>query len=539
MFSRIAFAASALLAISLGAPSLAAADEAGCRALDQRALPANVSVLPTRGGSIRAEYLVAAANAPAFCKVSGQLAPVDAAAPMINFQLNLPDTWNSKAIQYGGGGLNGMLVDAVGGLRDAPPGPTPLAQGYATFGTDAGHQNSRDKDLQSFAMNEEALLNHANQSYKKTHDAARGLIAAYYGRNPSRMYFIGGSEGGREALLAAQRYPADYDGIASTVPVLSWTGVNIAGYRQWQAMRDGGWMSAAKVALLHKATVETCDLRDGLADGVLTNYRGCDARTAVRALRCPDGSDAGDACLSEKQIALVETVRSPTPYGYAISNGETEMTAYPTGAEAQPGNYVPTVIPPQRPAPDDTARNVYAVGDVSYFMAQDPNFRAPLDPRQFEQRIKWVSQQMDMNDPDLSAYKARGGKLLMKSNGHDYLVPPESVWRYYDRVVERMGRPAAEEFIRLYVAPWTGHGGQGRYPDGSAVPDKIDLLSLLDAWVEKGTAPADVLTLTAYENGQAARSWPFCRYPYYPHYRGAGDQKLPASYTCAPLSGAR
>jgi feruloyl esterase len=160
---------------------------------------------------------------PAYCKVLGFIAPIDSTAPPINFQVNLPITWNGKAIQYGGGGLNGVLVTGLAFLRDAPPNvPMPLAQGYVTLGTDSGHQNTAMPEVHAFGLNAEAVLNHGYASYKKVHDIAAEIARTAYSQEVSRFYFFGGSEGGRQALMMAQRFPRDYDGIVSVVPAIDW-----------------------------------------------------------------------------------------------------------------------------------------------------------------------------------------------------------------------------------------------------------------------------------------------------------------------------
>jgi len=159
---------------------------------------------------------------PSFCKVLGRIAPIDASAPPIMFQVNLPLAWNGRSVQYGGGGFNGVLIT---GLSLVPAArfdlPTPLAQGYVTYGTDSGHQNVAGQPPQAFALNDEALTNFAHASYKKVRDVAVALMQRAYGQAPQKLYFMGSSEGGREALTMAQRYPQDFDGIFSRVPVIN------------------------------------------------------------------------------------------------------------------------------------------------------------------------------------------------------------------------------------------------------------------------------------------------------------------------------
>jgi Tannase and feruloyl esterase len=534
-----AAASTALLASSCAAPSKpapAAAANAGeldakarCAALAGSPIAKSTISLPTSGGRLDTTEWTTGE----YCKVIGSIAPIDPAAPQIRFQVNLPKSWNGKGLQCGGGGLNGNLVSCENPLRDAPPVETPLARGYATFGTDGGHQNSPDKDLQSFALNDEALINHAYGAYKKTYDASKALIRSFYGRAPARMYFFGGSEGGREGLIGAQRNPEDYDGIVSTVPLIGWIGVNLAGYQQYELARADGWMNAAKVKLVHDTTLAACDRNDGLADGMIAKYIGCNSGAQIKALRCSGGRDTGDACLSDAQIALVELVRAPTPYGFAVNNGETDYPGYAIGGEALPGAMIPTIVAPTKPSPTDLGRNVYAAGDMRYFILKDPTYIGPIDYKKYEKRIREVSALMDMNDPNLARFKARGGKLIMKSNSADYLVSPGALWRYYERVVSTMGQASADQFVRLYVAPWTGHGGSGIAGDGAPTPDRVDLLAALEAWVERGEAPADQMSLTSYNQAKApVASWPMCRYPNYPHYSGSGDAKQAASYTC-------
>jgi Tannase and feruloyl esterase len=521
----------------MGLSGAARADNDHCADLLRQSLRQDLIGLPTGGAVITSSEAVAQdARSPAFCKVLGEIRPVDKTAPVINFEVNLPASWNHSLIQYGGGGLNGRLETALGPLRDEPPTiPTPLMRGYATFGTDAGHQNDREHDLQAFALNDEALINHAYAAYKKTHDVALALVKSYFGMPPAKVYFIGGSEGGREGMIAAQRFPADYDGIISTVPVLSWTGTNLAEYQEWQAMMHGGWMNASKVSLVQRAVLAACDKLDGIEDGVVARYEGCNAESNLRALRCKSGKDEGDSCLSERQWELVRLVGSPHAYGFVLAHGERDYPAFPRGGEANPGGFIPTFLPSMQPTAEDLGRMNYAAGDLRYFVVRDPTFSAPLDERRYEKRLKEVSSLMDLNDPDLSQFESRGGKLIIKENAADFLVAPESVYRYYKNVQSKMGKARAERFIRLYVAPWTQHGGQGVMKNGASVPDKVDLLSVLESWVEQGKAPPQQLVLTSYDHeGHPTRSWPLCPYGAYPHYVG-GDPKAAESYVCRNL----
>jgi hypothetical protein len=169
---------------------------------------------------------------PAFCKVLGQIAPTDPNAPPIKFAVNLPVEWNGRSLQYGGGGFNGVLITGLR-LPAAYPFdlPSPLARGFVTYGTDSGHESKPGEPPQLCALNDEAFENFAYRSYKKVRDAAVALMVRTYGKPPQKIYFMGSSEGGREGLTMAQRYPDDFDGIFARVPVINWVGLQHAGMR--------------------------------------------------------------------------------------------------------------------------------------------------------------------------------------------------------------------------------------------------------------------------------------------------------------------
>ena len=179
---------------------------------------------------------------PSFCKVLGHIKPIDPKAPNINFQINLPLEWNGRALQYGGGGFNGVLITGLG-LPPAHPfdRPSPLAQGFVTYGTDSGHQAKPDEEPPAFASDDEAFANFAHLSYKKVRDTAVELMQRAYGKRPDKLYFMGSSEGGREGLTMAQRYPADFDGIFSRVPVINWVGLQHAGWKSNGHLGLGLW----------------------------------------------------------------------------------------------------------------------------------------------------------------------------------------------------------------------------------------------------------------------------------------------------------
>ena len=510
--------------------------------------------LPSGGATIDSATLVAASAlsvaergptpaatitpaAPQYCKVLGRIAPVDPKAPAIQFQVNLPTQWNGRSVQYGGGGFNGVLISGLGLLPAAPyEKPSPLAQGFVTVGTDSGHQNQPNQPPQVFALNDEALVNFAHASYKKVRDVSVELMKRAYGRAPDKLYFVGSSEGGREGLTMAQRYPNDFDGIFSRVPVIHWTGLQHAGLRDGFATMGEAWIRPPQVKLVHDAVLAACDAADGVADGIVSDPAGCRSRFDVTRLRCSGAPS--DACLNEAQVRAVQALNSPLQLDVELANGlreypgrgpsgENLISFGPTGGWA--AWWLGAAAPALPPQPNNSIAWFYGAGAIQYFYARDPS----ADLRSYRAsghaaRVREVSALMDSTNPDLSAFAARGGKLVMMENMADYAQSPYAGIGYYESVVGKMGRSAVEGFMRLYTAPGVDHVGTG-------APANVDMLSALVEWVERGKAPEG---LTLVEQGAkppfaVSRARPLCQWPLVPRYKG-GDAASATSFACEP-----
>jgi feruloyl esterase len=475
--------------------------------------------------------------APQYCKVLGRIAPVDPKAPPIQFQVNLPTQWNGRSVQYGGGGFNGVLISGLGLLPAAPyQQPSPLAQGFATVGTDSGHQNQPNQPPQVFALNDEALLNFAHASYKKVRDVSVELMKRAYGRAPDKLYFVGSSEGGREGLTMAQRYPSDFDGIFSRVPVIHWTGLQHAGLRDGFATMGDAWIRPPQVKLVHDAVLAACDAADGVADGIVSDPAGCQRLFDVTRLRCSGA--ASDQCLSDSQVSAVQTLNSPLRLDVELANGLREYPSRgPSGENL--ASFGPTggwtawwlgaAAPALPPQPNNGIAWFYGAGAIQYFYARDPT----ADLRKYRisdhaSRVREVSALMDSTNPDLSAFAARGGKLVMMENMADYAQSPYAGIGYYQSVVGKLGLASVDGFMRLYTVPGVDHVGTG-------APANVDMLSALVDWVERGKAP-EGLTLveqSAKAPFAVSRARPLCRWPLLPRYKG-GDAASAASFACEP-----
>jgi feruloyl esterase len=262
-----------------------------------------------------------------------------------------------------------------------------------------------------------------------------------------------------------------------------------------------------------------------------------------KVLRCVNGADTGDDCLSDAQIAAVETLHRPTQLPFALANGLTSYPGWNYGSEDQAGGmvqYVTGLRPARFPDPTPEGQGVHwshGNGAARYFIARDAKFDPfTFSPANFSDRIRQLSEMLDATDPDLSAFLARNGRLILKANGADFALSPFQVINYYKSVVAKMGQSRADQFIRFYVTPGVNHQGNGVTSSGDAVPAKVDLLGALDSWVDSGEAPK---TLVQVSQETAApfnviSSRPMCRYPLYPRYNGNSDPKQTSSFTCTP-----
>ena len=474
---------------------------------------------------------------PQFCKVLGHIAPIDATAPAINFEINLPVDWNGRSLQYGGGGFNGVLITGLG-LPAAFPFDTasPLAQGYVTYGTDSGHASKPGEDVQTFAANDEAFVNFAHAAYKKVRDVAVATMKLAYGKGPDKLYYMGSSEGGREAITMAQRYPRDFDGIFARVPVINWTGLIHASWRAGMVSRGEGYLTPTHVKLVHEAVLAACDDGDGAKDGLVSNPVACKRRFDEATLLCKAGQ-AADTCLSLAQVKAVQTLHSPFRFKRALANGLDDYPGWGVSGEATTAYgptggwnawWVGTTAPKNPPEPTNGISWVYGSGAMRHVFARNPGLDpVTYKPEDHMKRIEQVSALMDSTNPDLSAFAAHGGKLIILEHMADYAQSPYAGIRYYQAVVDDIGLGNVRRFMRMYTAPGVDHVGSG-------APANVDMLAALANWVERGKAPGtlEVSEQTVEAAPKVVRARPLCQWPMWPKYK-SGDLANAASFECA------
>src|SRR5687768_4355202 len=520
----------------------------------------------------------ATANAPAYCRVDGVIDPVDASptARPINFGVALPATWSRRAAQLGGGGMNGTIPGLTGG---APGSPSLLARGFATFGSDSGHQagfgrggrpggpaaavpppapaSAPAANPNDWALNDEAIANLGHMQMKKTHDAAMVVMERLYGDRPRFNYYIGSSQGGREALTVAQRYPADYDGIAANVPIVGFSTLMLAPELiRIHEKPLANWVTPAKVNAIRGEFMRQCDRLDGLSDGIINNYMGCRAifdvsqgargRRPWAARRCPGNVDpdpadtSANACLTDGQISTLEFTYSRYAFATPLAHGARTFGMWvPNTDPSGSGLIANTRFRGQEGAPADAAMHSHlGVLGVTGFLMKDLSAN-PLDYAEggaFNARRQQLSAMLDSTNPDLAPFAKRGGKMIVTIGTNDTLASPGAQLDYYASVVQTMGRATVDRFARMFVMPQAGHGlsgtsyttdGTGKTIAAMPIPNRYDQWGLLFDWVEKGTAPPMSVVVTADD-----RSLPLCSYPSYPQYTG-GPAGAASSYRCA------
>ncbi len=540
-----------LLLGGLSLPSMASAQLAkGCEQFAHMTIPAAAIGLPTRGAVVTAAQSVekGAKDAPggAYCLVSSLIAPIDPKASEIRFQVALPVTWNQKVVMFGGGGFEGTIPDVVHSPNNLDPRtPSPLARGYAVFANDGGHRDP-GVDPGTFLMNAEAYRNWMGEALKKTRDAAIFLVKASYGHAPVKSYFLGGSSGGREGLMVAGRWPADWDGVVSLYPARNSVLLTLGAMEASRAFAaPHAWPDPAKRQILYRAALAACDALDGTPDGVISDVRRCNAvfrpRTAMldgKPIRCPGGGDTGDTCLSDAQFAALDRLDAPVHFTYPLADGEQVFPGYnvytsDSGLAASPLRPIVSIMSlgdaaPAHPyQPGMSFAAGYADNFVRFGITRDPSGDAlsldPEHPGKYAARIRELSEIERIGD--IGRFADHGGKLLVMHGTADLLVSPRMTEAYYAHLNRTMGARRVASFLRFYEVPAFGHGVSDVFNAS------WDYLAALENWTEHGVDPAQNEVVTDLV-GVPGRTRPLCLYPAWPKYSGTGDVNGAASFRC-------
>jgi len=511
---------------------------------------------------------------PAYGVVEGSIFPVDPKGWPINFRVILPASWSQRAMQAGGGGMNGTIT-----VRE---GRNPLVnKGFALYGSDSGHQaggmgfgGGAQKPLASgptpgdeWALNDEAIKNMGYMQMKKTHDAAMVIMERIYGKRPVYNYYVGTSHGGREALTVAQRYPKDYNGIIANVPIVNFSSLMAA--PEWIRIQEKplkNWVTPAKTNAIRAEFLRQSDELDGLADGIVFNYMaaraifnmndGVGPKDPWAALRAPNNVDADPndmseaAKLTDGQIKTMELSYSNYKFATPLANGVKSF-----------GMWLPTIEPDgfgmiagqrfkgQEGAPENAqAHGSLGTLGLTGFIMQDIKAN-PLDyveGGKYNKRREQVSEWLDSTNPDLSAFYKNGGKMIVTIGTMDNIASPGAQLDYYQSVLAKMGRKTLDQFARLFVVPQGGHASPGKSykVNGKGEPVAVrtvpfpngdDNMNMLTNWVENNQAPAKTLVIDPkgkVGEKQEGTGYLLCSYPNYPKYMG-GPADQASSYVSA------
>jgi Tannase and feruloyl esterase len=447
-----------------------------------------------------------------FCRVAGFSA--SAADSRISFEVWLPvaANWNGLYVGAGNPGFTGAIV--YGSIaRD-------VARGYAAASGDSGHADTEATGNvpTTWAIGHpEKVADWGYRSVHVTAVVAKQLIRAYYGKPAKYSFWSSCHEGGNQGLTEAQKYPADFDGIAAGDPAYYMTHLQAGSeYLAWVALKDGvkgpAYIPPAKYPALNRAALDSCDALDGVRDGFIEDPTRCHFDPA--AIRCPPGFD-DDSCLTPVQVQTARRIYA----GAKFAGGRPIYPGFEPGSELRWGVML------AGPNPPGIATNFFR-GMVFENPRWDfRTFDVDRDTRLADSKVGAL---VNSIDPDLRAFQARGGKLLLYQSWNETAIPPRGIVDYYHRVLAAMGgRGKTGDFARLFMVAGTGIcPGSGMFSDSD-----FDALDVVEKWRETGVPP-DRIVVTQRVGGAVARTHPACPYPQVAIYKGKGDPYVASSFIC-------
>jgi hypothetical protein len=467
---------------------------------------------------ISARTMAAEGNTPQHCRISGVL------APEIAFEVRLPTSWNGRLYMIGNGGHAGEALDNPGRVAQVRQG---LENGFAVAQTNTGHDAGREPSATFVLSNPQKAIDYAHRAVHLTVVTAKEIASRYYARPVSKAYWNSCSNGGRQGLIEAQRYPEDFDGIVANAPWVDQTGFTMGAIWNQRAFAETH-VAADKLALVADRALAQCDAVDDLRDGLIDDPRQCSFDVARDVATCSAGNEAAATCLTPAEAAAVQKVYDgPRAGGRQIfpgfEIGSEAVLARPNGPATS--GWVGLIAPAE--AGGRTADFGLAEGTMRYLVFDPPRpewdfrtFDFSRDPPLLE---RWGAQ-ANATETDLRAFRARGGKLLMTYGWADAILQPRMGIDYYEKAAAANGADPTG-FMRLFMIPGMAHcaGGVG--------PDQYDAVTAVIDWVENGVAP-DALVASKIVGGEVTRSRPLCPYPQVARYRGQGSTDDAASFEC-------
>ncbi|MEO0031153.1 MAG: hypothetical protein RIS94_911 [Pseudomonadota bacterium] len=471
---------------------------------------------------------------PRHCQIAAKLEQrkgADDAPFFIGIELRIPAAWNGRFLYQGGGGMDGVVLPALGNaVSNGATSPLALARGFAVVSTDSGHQG-RAMDDTSFAQDQLSKLNYGYAAIGKVSDAAKHLIVRVKGRAPDRSYFVGCSNGGREAMQAAQQFPGHFDGVLAGKPAFHLNAAavlaNFSGWAYADAAAKLGTdstllFSPKDAGLIQSALLKACDGQDGAVDGMIFDHKSC--RFDIRTIACTRGQKNG--CLDPVKVqAILRAYRGPVnaagqpiagSWSFDAGNFTPDWLIWQTG--------IPTPAGPLMVLPTLVRKSL-----TDYFAW--PQYTAPLKGGDAEAaRLLAASAQTaaytNATSTQYSSFAAKGGKMMIVSGWSDPIFSATDLTAYYDQLAADVKAQGAEAslFSRLFLVPGMTHCGGGNSLDD------FDALTYLMRWVERGEAPdAFIARGKAFPGVER----PICAYPSTARYDGKGPANAAASYVCS------
>ena len=442
------------------------------------------------------------------CKVTGVI------GSEINFELLLPEKWNSRFAMGGGGGFVGSVQNMAA---------SSIVKGYATAGTDTGHKGHGLKA--DWALdNMERQVNFGHLAVHRTAVTSKAIIEQYYCSPIAYSYFWGCSRGGGQAMMEAQRYPGDFDGIVTGAPAFSWPAIAAEFIQNTQAMYpdpddlNHPVVTKANLELLQALLLEQCDALDGIQDHILNDPRDCDL-DKIEFPRCTDDTPADD-CFTSEQLEAIKVV-----YSGVTIEGREVYPGFPPGGENEPGSWQVWITGPigsPMTAGFPSLHFGFGTEMFKYLVFQDPDWDySTYDFSDFFHTTRYASSYLDATSTDYSAFKNRGGKMIIYHGWNDPALSAYATIEHYEKV--KSNDPDVENYLRLFLLPGVLHcsGGPG--------PDQADWLELVRNWVEDGIAPERV-TVSKTEDGNVVMTRPVFPYPEKAIYDGEGDPDTEESF---------
>src|SRR5215471_2571451 len=439
---------------------------------------------------------------PGFCRVTGVIKPSDDSD--IRFEVWMPSKdWNGKFEGIGNGGFAGSI--SLGGLAAA------ISRGYASASTDTGHTTN---DASWALGHPEKIVDYGHRAVHEMTEKGKAIVTAFYGSAPKYSYFASCSNGGRQALMEAQRYPKDYDGLIAGAPANYFTHILTGFAFNLQATTNdpASYISPNKLKAIESAALAACDARDGVSDAVLDDPTQC--RFDPSVLLCKGAEN--DECLTEKQLIALKKIYQ----GPRTAKGEQIIPGFEPGGETGQGGWQAWIT---GSGSNKGLQYFFSSQTFANMIYNNPawdlkTFELEKDNRLADEKLGAI---LNATDPNLKEFKARGGKLILYHGWSDAALPPVNTINYFQSVVAKMGQRDVSSFVRLYMVPGMQHCGGGPGPSifGATVNPmqgdaQHDMSIALERWVEQGVAPEQIIARRPGDPKiQPVRTRPLCPYP--------------------------